>query len=141
MPSYSNENARNATNTTTSGIRQDGGKTDIWRAAEMGDLKLVQSLLKTGEANQLTQRKKTPLHYAVTGGHLTVVKFLLLKGADKSMQDEFDKTPLDYCKMFSDETKYGTTTTTLLLLLLRETFVLTSCPDLLLCCSLCFLPL
>ena len=80
----------------------------------MGDLKLVQSLLKTGEANQLTERKKTPLHYAVTGGHLTVVKFLLLKGADKSMQDEFDKTPLDYCKMFSDETKYGTTTTTLL---------------------------
>ena len=107
----------------------------------MGDLKLVQSLLKTGEANQLTKRKKTPLHYAVTGGHLTVVKFLLLKGADKSMQDEFDKTPLDYCKMFSDETKYGTTTTTLLLLLLRETFVLTSCPDLLLCCFSCFLPL
>ena len=81
----------------------------------MGDLKLVQSLLKTGEANQLTKRKKTPLHYAVTGGHLTVVKFLLLKGADKSMQDEFDKTPLDYCKMFSDETKYGKTTTLLLL--------------------------
>jgi ankyrin repeat protein len=121
MPSYSNENSRNATNTSTT-VLQDGGKTDIWRAAEMGDLKLVQSLLKTGEANQLTKRKKTPLHYAVTGGHLTVVKFLLLKGADKSMQDEFDKTPLDYCKMFSDETKYGTTTTTLLLLLFTTAF-------------------
>ena len=126
MPSYSNENARNAINTSSvkqdGAVKQDGGKTDIWRAAEMGDLKLVQSLLKTGEANQLTKRKKTPLHYAVTGGHLTVVKFLLLKGADKSMQDEFDKTPLDYCKMFSDETKYGTTTTTLLLLLFTTAF-------------------
>ena len=103
MRSYSNENAHpNATE-----IKQDGGQTDIWRASESGNLKLLETLLKTGQANQLNFRKKTPLHYAVTGGSLECVDYLLKHGADKSIQDQYDKTPLDYCKMFSDETKYG----------------------------------
>ena len=36
-----------------------------------------------------------------------IVDILIKAGADKRMQDKFDKAPLDYCKMFSEETKYG----------------------------------
>ena len=89
----------------------DGGPTDIWRASEMGDVAAVRRLLNKGASpNALTDRKKTPLHYACVGGNLEIVEILIKAGADKRLQDKFDKAPLDYCKMFSEETKYGTCT-------------------------------
>ena len=89
-------------------VLQDGGPTDIWRASEMGDADAVRRLLKKGaSANALTDRKKTPLHYACIGASLEIVEMLIKAGADKLMRDKFDKAPLDYCKMFSEETKYG----------------------------------
>ena len=117
MPStsYSDENRSN-NRASTNVVKQDGGKTDIWRAAEMGATSVVQELLKAGaKPNVLTKRKKTPLHYAVTGGNLECVQMLLKNGADKTLQDDSDKTPLDYVKMFNDETKYGTFVTFVIL--------------------------
>ena len=89
-------------------VAQDGGDTDIWRASEMGQVSAVRALLKKGaSANATTMRKKTPLHYAVVGANVEIVEILVNAGADKRMQDEFGKAPLDYCKMFTEESKYG----------------------------------
>jgi hypothetical protein len=113
MPSSSRdqENSRSFINRSTTAdkiVKQDGGKTDIWRAAEMGSTSVVEALLKRGAGpNTLSSRKKTALHYAVVGGSLECVQMLLKNGADKTLQDDADKTALDYCKMFNDETKYG----------------------------------
>jgi hypothetical protein len=111
MPRENQENTRSSINRSSmddSVTKQDGGTTDIWRAAEMGSIEVVKSLLSKGaKANALSVRKKTPLHYAVVGGSLECVEYLLKNGADKALQDDKDKTALDYCKMFSDESKYG----------------------------------
>ena len=37
----------------------------------------------------------TPLHLAVKGGHVRVVKYLIQVGADVDKKDSLDRTPLD----------------------------------------------
>lgn len=89
-------------------VKHDGGESDIWRASEMGKASEVNRLLKKGaNPNELTARKKTPLHYACIGAKLEIVEILIKAGADKRLQDDFGKSALDYCKMFSEESKYG----------------------------------
>lgn len=106
--SVTKRSSSSSSSSTSRIVVQDGGAADIWRACEMGETSKVRALLKKGaSANALTNRKKTPLHYAVIGGSLELVEILIEAGADKRMQDDFGKAPLDYCKMFSEESKYG----------------------------------
>jgi hypothetical protein len=42
--------------------------------------------------------RKTALHYAAEEGHSSVVKLLLLAGADKEAKDRFGDTPLHYAR-------------------------------------------
>ena len=101
-------NKKSSPTSTSSIVKHDGGESDIWRAAEMGKTTKVKMLLNKGaDPNELTARKKTPLHYACIGAKLEIVEMLIKAGADKRLQDDFGKSPLDYCKMFSEESKYG----------------------------------
>ena len=100
--------SRPSSQSSSSVAKHDGGESDIWRAAEMGKASEVNRLLKKGaDPNILTARKKTPLHYACIGAKLEIVEILIKAGADKRLQDDFGKSALDYCKMFSEESKYG----------------------------------
>jgi ankyrin repeat protein len=42
----------------------------------------------------------TPLHFALTGGSLEVVRLLLEHGADVDIQDEEDQTPYQVAESF-----------------------------------------
>ena len=42
---------------------------------------------------------RTPLHNAAWQGHIETVKFLLEKGADKSMKNEHQQTPLEVARV------------------------------------------
>lgn len=42
--------------------------------------------------------KMTPIHLAVLAGSVKIVKKLLLKGVNKNVKDESQKTPLDIAK-------------------------------------------
>jgi putative addiction module component (TIGR02574 family) len=67
-------------------------------AAQDGNLAAVQGLLDRGyPINFFDECGNTPLHYAVLGKHITVVDFLLRKGADVNARHEPSNgyTPLD----------------------------------------------
>ena len=38
------------------------------------------------------------LHWAAMRGHIEVVKFLLQRGADRSLRNKQDKVPIDLCQ-------------------------------------------
>ncbi|XP_067628239.1 uncharacterized protein [Eurosta solidaginis] len=58
---------------------------DINIAASKGDIRTVQRLLKDGaDANDKDIDGRTPLHYAVSNGHVDIVKILLTNGANVS---------------------------------------------------------
>jgi len=65
-------------------------------AARKGDLKKVESLLKSGvDPNIVSRNSYSALSYAAAGGHLKLVKFLLENGADVNKQARFMKNPLN----------------------------------------------
>jgi ankyrin repeat protein len=69
----------------------------LHRAAQDGDLELVQSLVRMGEPlNAFDDLARTPLHYAVASDHDDVVAFLIRSGADVNAHDEsqIGETPL-----------------------------------------------
>ena len=47
----------------------------------------------SGLMNKQSQSGSTPIHCAISRGHLDAAKFLLDKGADLSLTDEDGKTP------------------------------------------------
>ncbi|KAL9647414.1 hypothetical protein ABK040_006777 [Willaertia magna] len=62
--------------------------TPLIKACQWGSLKIVQLLVD--EYNASINHKTvigTPLHWAAYNGHLDVVKFLLSKGADKTIKN------------------------------------------------------
>ena len=71
--------------------------TDLHEAAEAGDIKRVQLLIKEGaDINAISYEKHlTPLHVALRGGHEKVAMFLIQKGANvNAVSYEKNLTPL-----------------------------------------------
>lgn len=69
----------------------------LHRAAEEGNLARVEELLQRKyPVNRFDELGKTPLHYAVEGGHLDVVDRLIRSGANVNANDErqIGNTPL-----------------------------------------------
>lgn len=67
----------------------------IHHAAQSGDLKELQEILKQGvEIDFPDEFGHTPLHLACKEGHIRIVKFLLKQGADPNARDKRANTPL-----------------------------------------------
>lgn len=76
---------------------QPVSKFPLFVAASEGRVDIVRALIEAGgeKVNQATQQKKlTPLHFAVLGGHLEMVKFLVAAGADMDKASKDGSTPL-----------------------------------------------
>jgi ankyrin repeat protein len=90
-------NARtpNAPNVTTPPSPQIN---DLSGAARSGDLTRVKLLIANGtDANTAdTNGGRTPLHWAVKGNHIEVVRYLLESGADIDRGERAGKTALDF---------------------------------------------
>ncbi len=69
----------------------------LHRAAQSGDMQEVEKWLAAKHrVNRFDSLGKTPLHYAVSGGHLAVVNRLIEAGANVNANDErvIGNTPL-----------------------------------------------
>lgn len=85
--------------------------TILFRAAKVGDEVLAKQAIKQG-ANinaKAADSSYTPLHNAVSGGHLNIVSYLLELSADVNLPDFNKETPYDYVKEYttSDVTRFA----------------------------------
>ncbi|KAF5336989.1 hypothetical protein D9611_003112 [Ephemerocybe angulata] len=74
----------------------------IFGSTVAGDVWRLTSILETHpelDINQTDEYGYTPLHLACDRGHLEVVKLLLEKGADKSLKDPDEFTPLELAEV------------------------------------------
>jgi ankyrin repeat protein len=72
-----------------------GTTTELHRAAELGDLPRVRSLISKGaEIDAKDKRSLTPLHLAASQGHPETVKVLIANGADPNARTATNETPL-----------------------------------------------
>eukprot|EP00873_Tetraselmis_striata_P018591 jgi/Tetstr1/438855/TSEL_027364.t1 len=76
----------------------EGGRTALSVAAELGDVHVVKALLQDPNLplNQQDQLGRTPLAYAASGGHAAALQVLLAEGGDPGLQDLNRCTPLLY---------------------------------------------
>lgn len=77
---------------------EDYGRTLLLRAAENGYEVVFKLLLAIGKADidKKDNSGRTPLSWAVGGGHEAVVELLLDKGAHVKLKDKYGRTPLSY---------------------------------------------
>ncbi len=74
--------------------RASDGDRLIHIAAYRGDLETVEMLLDAGEdINSTGDMGSTAAHYAAMGGHRLVLDFIIGRGADAAIIDEFGNTP------------------------------------------------
>ncbi len=76
------------------------GQTELHRACQKGDIAMVKSILNS-DLDQLNARDSNgwqPIHEAVHGGHLDIVKFLVSKGAQVDERTNNGGTPLWWAK-------------------------------------------
>jgi len=74
---------------------RDVGETALHRAAKLGGMDKVQTLLaRKPNTNAKDSKGRTPLHYAATEGRTAVAELLLDKGADVNAKTKKGETPL-----------------------------------------------
>jgi ankyrin repeat protein/L-ascorbate metabolism protein UlaG (beta-lactamase superfamily) len=78
---------------------------EIHEACLKGDLVKVKKILEKdpGLLNSKGNSEKAPIHYAVQGGHLKLVKFLLNKGTPVDILNVAGQTPLAYAAAMGHE--------------------------------------
>ena len=73
--------------------------TPLTQASAEGHVPVVEALLDKGaNINHQVINKITPLHWPAGNNKLAVVKVLINRGADRSLRDEWNRTPLDLAK-------------------------------------------
>lgn len=73
---------------------------NIWIAASDGNLKLVKEYIESGSssANAKDPNGYTPIHAAVSYGHIELLRYLISKGGDINIQDSDGDTPLHHAE-------------------------------------------
>ena len=89
---------------TIEGISTEAGEgtaTNLFHAAELGDLAALQKFVSQGQAltNRHTDNQQTALHYAAWGGNTNVIAWLLEQKADINALDAEGQSPLDVAWM------------------------------------------
>ncbi|CAH1396720.1 unnamed protein product [Nezara viridula] len=81
------------------------GRTPLLDAARNGYFDLLSTLLDFFNANISMPKPylSTPLHEAVIGDHIDLVKYLIAKGADLNAMDEMKRTPLHWAVFYNYE--------------------------------------
>ena len=71
---------------------------DLFKYAQVGDTDGIRNLFKQRPVSPMDQTESgaTALHLAFASRQITVCKFLLAAGADPLMEDDFNRTPLEY---------------------------------------------
>ncbi len=71
---------------------------NIWVAAADNDLETVQNYISSGEfsANSKDPNGYTPIHAAVSYGHVELLKYLIQQGGDINIQDTEGDAPLHH---------------------------------------------
>lgn len=64
-------------------------------ASSAGNLDDVKQICSKKNINDKGDLGNTALHYACMMGHVEIVNFLLSKGANKNLENEFGETPKD----------------------------------------------
>ena len=60
---------------------------DVFKAAAMGNLSLLESLLKSNDVNNISSSQETLLHIAAQHGQISIIEFLISKGARLDTKD------------------------------------------------------
>lgn len=78
--------------------RSSYGLTPLHSAAQLGNLETVAFFLKSSNSivGALDQFRRTPLHWAVLGGHLNIIKLLIENGADINACDSKGRNLFHY---------------------------------------------
>lgn len=79
----------------------EGTATNLFHAAELGDLAAMQEFVSQGQTltNRHAENQRTVLHYAAWGGNTNTIVWLLDQKADINALDAEGKTPLDFAWM------------------------------------------
>jgi len=75
--------------------------TNLFHAAQLGDLAALQQYLGQGQSvtNRNADNGQTALHYAAWGGQTNAIDWLIAQKADVNALDNDGKSPLDYAWM------------------------------------------
>ncbi|MEX2578827.1 MAG: S8 family serine peptidase [Verrucomicrobiales bacterium] len=74
----------------------DEGAGLLFRAAEAGDVRLLQQVLPGADPNLRDEESRTPLMIAAQEGHFDAARFLLWQGADANIADADGNRAVDY---------------------------------------------
>lgn len=73
---------------------------NLWTASSNGDIQRVKSLIESGEnsVNDQDENGYSPVHAAVSYGHISLLQYLLSINADIRLKDVDGDEPIHYCE-------------------------------------------